>query len=139
MSLKEAVKKSVVVIFALLVVSVFMLRFSGIESVDVASLPTTSQINRMQELMPLYKAYKLEQKAGPVDKSMSFGDYIESNPEYEKVYNGIEISARESSDQKIEILAKAEKTGELILYDISTTPALDWFKGSKKPKPDVTP
>ncbi|MDD3378305.1 MAG: hypothetical protein PHF08_12735 [Candidatus Riflebacteria bacterium] len=138
MSLKEAAKKYVIK-FMFVIVSGIMLFFSGIESAEVASLPTTSQINRMQELTPLYKSYKLEQDSGTVDKSLSFGDYIETNPEYGKVYNGIEFSARKSSGKKIEILGKDKKNDQLIFYDDSTTPALDWFKGSKKPKPDITP
>lgn len=138
MSLKETVKKYTIK-FLLVVVSGFLLLINGIQPAEMASLPTTSQINRMQELTPLYQAYKLEQEDGAIEKNMSFDDYVDRNPEYKKIYKGVNLFGRDSSGRKIEIWGEEENSNQLILYDDSITSDLDWFKGSKKPKPEMFP
>ena len=135
MSLKETVKKYTTKAF-LILVSAFFLLFNGLQQAEMASLPTTSQINRMQELTPLYQAYKLELIGNTIDKNMSFDDYVDRNPEYKKVYNGVKLFGRDSSDDRVEIWGREEKSNRFILYDDSKTSALDWFEGSKKTRPD---
>lgn len=136
MSLKETVKKYTSKAF-LVLVSVILLFINGMQQAEMASLPTTSQINRMQELAPLYQAYKLEQEYGAIEKNMSFDGYVDRNPEYNKVYKGVNLFGRDSSGSKIEIWGEEESSNQLILYDDSVTSDLDWFKGSKRPKPDL--
>lgn len=134
MSLKDTVKKYATKIF-LVLVSVFLLLINGVQQVEMASLPTTSQINRMQELTPLYQAFKLERLGSTIDKNLSFDEYVDRNPEYKKVYNGVNLFGRDSSGSRIEIWGEEENSNQLILYDDSATSGLDWFKGSKRPKP----
>jgi hypothetical protein len=138
MSSKETVKKYTLK-FLLVVVSGLLLLITGIHPAEMASLPTTSQINRMQELTPLYQAYKLEQEDLAIEKNMSFDDYVDRNPEYKKVYKGVKLIGHDSSDSRIEIWGEEENSNQLILYDDSANPGLDWFKGSKKPKPERFP
>jgi hypothetical protein len=134
MSLKETVKKYTIKFF-LVVISGFLLLLNAMQPAEMASLPTTSQINRMQELTPLYQAYKLELEAGTIEKILSFDNYVDRNPEYKKVYKGVNLFGRDSSNNRIEIMGEEENSNQLILYDDSTTPDLDWFKSSKRPKP----
>lgn len=84
----------------------------------------------------LHNPYKLELKAGTIEKILSFDNYVDRNPECKKVYKGVILFGHEFPGNRIEIRGVEEKSKELILYDDSSTPDLDWFKGSKKSPPN---
>jgi len=104
----------------------------GMQSAQMSSIPETTVVNRFSELIPLYKAYELEQQTGVVE----FDSYVKRITDYQKIYKNIELHGKRLKNRTIKIYGKSKSEGKCVIYDDSSTSDLDWFVGSKKSPPN---